>query len=118
MLASLKALIKNNGPYSPSADSPPEDAPEVQLTAKRADAPSYKEGEKVSLCIPRTYIYMYVRIQRYMRRHVCTIGHLQVATRKAFGTALLKLAKNNNRVINVDGDVKNSTFSIDLEVIA
>ena len=40
----------------------------------------------------------------------------QVATRKAFGTALLKLGRNNHRVINVDGDVKNSTFSIDLEV--
>lgn len=40
----------------------------------------------------------------------------QVATRKAFGTALLKLGKNNDRVINVDGDVGNSTFSVDLQV--
>ena len=39
-----------------------------------------------------------------------------MATRKAFGTALLKLGRNNDRVVNVDGDVKNSTFSIDLEV--
>ncbi len=35
----------------------------------------------------------------------------QVATRAAYGTALAKLAKNNNRVIAVDGDTKNSTFS-------
>lgn len=35
----------------------------------------------------------------------------QVATRLAYGTALAKLAENNPRVIGLDGDTKNSTYS-------
>ncbi|CAB0042678.1 unnamed protein product [Trichogramma brassicae] len=35
----------------------------------------------------------------------------QVATRVAYGTALAKIAKNNQRVIGLDGDTKNSTFA-------
>lgn len=35
----------------------------------------------------------------------------QVATRLAYGTALAKIAQNNDRVIALDGDTKNSTFS-------
>jgi len=34
-----------------------------------------------------------------------------IATRFAYGTAIAKLAKNNPRVIALDGDTKNSTFS-------
>lgn len=34
-----------------------------------------------------------------------------VATRLAYGTALAKLAANNSRVIALDGDTKNSTYS-------
>ena len=34
-----------------------------------------------------------------------------VATRLAYGTALAKIAENNSRVIALDGDTKNSTFS-------
>lgn len=34
-----------------------------------------------------------------------------VATRLAYGTALFKLAENNSRVIGLDGDTKNSTYS-------
>ncbi|KAK2189172.1 hypothetical protein NP493_114g06072 [Ridgeia piscesae] len=34
-----------------------------------------------------------------------------VATRLAYGTALVKIGKNNSRVIALDGDTKNSTFS-------
>ena len=40
----------------------------------------------------------------------------QVATRVAYGTALAKLGKNNPRVIGMDGDTKNSTFSVKLKV--
>lgn len=36
----------------------------------------------------------------------------QVATRAAYGTALVKIGKNNDRVVAMDGDTKNSTFSI------
>jgi len=39
-----------------------------------------------------------------------TIGD-KLATRQAYGTAVLKLAKNNDRVVALDGDMKNSTFS-------
>lgn len=35
----------------------------------------------------------------------------QVATRLAYGVALEKLGRNNSRVIALDGDTKNSTFS-------
>jgi len=34
----------------------------------------------------------------------------------AYGTGLAKLGKNNPRVIGMDGDTKNSTFSIKLKV--
>lgn len=34
-----------------------------------------------------------------------------LATRSAYGPALIKLAKSNPRVIALDGDMKNSTFS-------
>lgn len=35
----------------------------------------------------------------------------KVATRMAYGVALAKIAANNDRVIGLDGDTKNSTFS-------
>merc|ERR1712156_279217 len=35
----------------------------------------------------------------------------KLATRQAYGTAVLKLCKNNDRVVALDGDMKNSTFS-------
>ncbi|KAH7730201.1 Transketolase-like protein 2 [Aphelenchoides avenae] len=35
----------------------------------------------------------------------------KVATRAAYGTALVKLCDTNKRVISLDGDMKNSTFS-------
>lgn len=34
-----------------------------------------------------------------------------VATRLAYGTAIAKLAQNNPRVVALDGDTKNSTYS-------
>jgi transketolase len=43
--------------------------------------------------------------------------NFQIATRAAYGTALVKIGKNNNRVMAMDGDVKNSTFSIKFKVI-
>ncbi|XP_015913581.1 transketolase-like protein 2 [Parasteatoda tepidariorum] len=39
-----------------------------------------------------------------------TLGEM-VATRLAYGTALAKLGKNSERIIALDGDTKNSTFS-------
>lgn len=34
-----------------------------------------------------------------------------VATRAAYGTAIAKLVESNARVVSLDGDMKNSTFS-------
>lgn len=35
----------------------------------------------------------------------------QIATRKAYGQALAKLGHSSDRIIALDGDTKNSTFS-------
>ena len=40
----------------------------------------------------------------------------KVATRMAYGTALVKIGKNNNRVVALDAEVKNSTFAIKFKV--
>lgn len=40
-----------------------------------------------------------------------------VATRFAYGTALTKIAQNNGRVIALDGDTKNSTYSDKLKKV-
>ncbi|KFM69208.1 Transketolase, partial [Stegodyphus mimosarum] len=40
-----------------------------------------------------------------------TLGE-KVATRLAYGTALAKLGRSNNRIVAMDGDTKNSTYSI------
>jgi transketolase len=42
----------------------------------------------------------------------------QVATREAYGTALAKLAQADQRVVALDADVKNSTFSDRFEKVA
>lgn len=42
-----------------------------------------------------------------------TLGD-KVATRQAYGAALAKLAQGHNRVVALDGDMKNSTFSQNL----
>jgi len=41
----------------------------------------------------------------------------KLATRQAYGTALVKVGKNNARVCGLDGDMKNSTFSQELRKI-
>src|SRR4029077_12731622 len=46
-----------------------------------------------------------------------TLGDL-VATREAYGTALAKLAEADPRVVALDADVKNSTFSDRFEKVA
>ena len=38
----------------------------------------------------------------------------KLATREAYGNALAKLATSHNRVVALDGDMKNSTFSQNL----
>lgn len=42
----------------------------------------------------------------------------QVATRLAYGNALASLAKENIRIIALDGDTKNSTFSEKIKTVS
>lgn len=67
--------------FTPKIQEPVEDAPEVDVN-------------DVRLSNPPAY----------------KLGDM-VATRLAYGTALAKLAEYNPRVIGLDGDTKNSTYS-------
>jgi len=81
-LAHLKTLISNQGKTMLVPQKPlKEDAPDVDIV-------------NVKLNEPPSY----------------KLGE-KVATRAAYGTALMKLCQNNPRVIGLDGDTKNSTFS-------
>lgn len=42
----------------------------------------------------------------------------KIATRVAYGTALAKIAENNNRVIALDADTKNSTYSDKIKTVS
>jgi len=77
----LQSLIKNNGPTQLIPSKPAVEVPEANIS-------------NVKLASPPAY----------------KLGEL-VATRLAYGVALQKLAAANNRVIALDGDTKNSTFS-------
>lgn len=78
----LTGLIVNNGPPAIHPQKPiKEDAPTVDIS-------------NIKLSSPPNY----------------KLGE-QIATRQAYGTALVKIAQNNSRVIALDGDMKNSTFS-------
>lgn len=78
----LSGLIMNSGPLQVRAQSPTrDDAPKIDIS-------------NIQLASPPSY----------------KLGE-QVATRLAYGTALAKIAVNNDRVIALDGDTKNSTYS-------
>ncbi|XP_022915303.1 transketolase-like protein 2 isoform X2 [Onthophagus taurus] len=78
----LKTLVKNQGPTKIHHQEPlKDDAPIVDIS-------------NIKLSSPPNY----------------ELGQ-SIATRNAYGTALVKLAQSNPRVIALDGDMKNSTFS-------
>jgi len=80
-VAHVQSLIKNPGASPSSIASPVLDCP-----------PSNIQG--ITLSSPPAY----------------SMGQM-LASRQAYGTALAKLAKSSDRVIALDGDMKNSTFS-------
>jgi len=84
VLAHLTSLIKNPAAERPAICSPANDVPTVSIAG-------------AAMSSPPNY----------------TLGD-KVATRAAYGTALAKLAQGNNRVVALDGDMKNSTFSQNL----
>jgi len=81
VLEYLQTLIKNKGPIQLIPSKPVVEVPPANI-------------KNVKLSSPPNY----------------KLGE-EVATRLAYGTALQKLAAANNRVIAMDGDTKNSTFS-------
>ena len=81
MVAHLTSLIKRPEAERPAICSPASDAPAVSLT-------------NISLASAPEY----------------KLGE-KVATREAYGRALAKLVQANPRVVALDGDMKNSTFS-------
>merc|ERR1719228_1778811 len=80
-VAHVQSLIKNPGASPSAIASPVLDCP-----------PSNIQG--ITLSSPPAY----------------SMGQM-LASRQAYGTALAKLAKSSDRVIALDGDMKNSTFS-------
>ncbi|KAK0162921.1 hypothetical protein PV327_006650 [Microctonus hyperodae] len=88
VIAHLTSLIKNNGPLALHPQKPlVDDAPAVNITNIKLDTPPNYK-----------------------------LGE-QIATRLAYGTALAKIAKNNSRVIALDGDTKNSTFADKIKTV-
>lgn len=78
----LTGLIKNNGPLQLHPQKPlVEDAPIVSI-------------KDIKLSSPPSYK-----------------PNETIATRQAYGNAIAKLVQSNSRVIALDGDMKNSTFS-------
>lgn len=78
----LQSMIRNAGPVQLTPPSPQKES------AKKVNI------SNVKLATPPAY----------------KLGE-SVATRLAYGTALAKIAMNNDRVIALDGDTKNSTYS-------
>lgn len=83
----LKAQLKSPGTPEITVKAPIVDAPVVDIT-------------NIKLSEPPSY----------------KLGD-KLATRQAYGTALVKVGKNNDRVCGLDGDMKNSTFSQELRKI-
>lgn len=84
----LSGLIKNPGPLQIHPQKPlVEDAPVVDIT-------------NIKLSSPPNY----------------KPGE-SIATRAAYGIAIAKIAQNNPRVIALDGDMKNSTFSEKIKAV-
>lgn len=77
----ITSLIKQNGPGGLPLKQIVDDAPNVDITNIKLSTPPSYKADE------------------------------QVATRLAYGTALVKIATNNDRVIALDGDTKNSTYS-------
>ncbi|KAK7791039.1 hypothetical protein R5R35_006842 [Gryllus longicercus] len=78
----INSLIKNNGELQLHPQKPlKDDAPVVDIS-------------NIKLSTPPAY----------------TVGD-KIATRVAYGSAITKIATNNSRVIALDGDTKNSTYS-------
>lgn len=83
---------------------------EMNRAIKELEAQITPEGDAIKLEIPRpTGTVQEERVGK-VEPPSYKLGDL-VATREAFGTALARLGTADSRVVALDGDVKNSTFS-------
>lgn len=124
-LQTLRTRIVN-GSVSLKPELPVDDAPKVDISnIKLSSPPAYEVGEKVSNFsrhesaalgrISNEVPHIFLDRASPIVRCGATLFHfhfkLQIATRLAYGTALAKLGAGNDRVIALDGDTKNSTYS-------
>jgi transketolase len=82
VIAAIEAKIVNKGPHGLCPEAPSSSVPDASISNIKIEEP-----------LPYK------------------LGQ-SVATRLAYGDALVRLGKNNSRIIALDGDTKNSTFSI------
>lgn len=87
ILQHLNSVIRNKGPYSIPEPTWSSEAPSININ-------------NIQLHEPPKY----------------QLGE-QVATRLAYGVALASIGKNNSRVVALDGDTKNSTFSEKIKTV-
>lgn len=86
----------------PNEDAAPVDPSPIYLLCP----PEYKSGDKVITILTLFIISMTIFLKSFSR-FVC----VQISTRKAYGVALKKMGDASQRIVALDGDTKNSTFS-------
>jgi transketolase len=90
----------NPTPALPEAKAPSANIRDVKLSSP----PNYKVGDTLA-----------TRYAISCNKHMSAVLlHYHGYYRQAYGTALVKIAENNDRVVALDGDMKNSTFSQNL----
>ena len=87
----------------------------AELEKQFVPAPS--EGPSLASRIPKPVSPREVAAPKPVAPPAYTLGDL-VATREAYGTAIAKLGEADSRVVALDADVKNSTFSDRFEAVA
>ena len=141
IVAHLKTLLKSVDGPKPVIPPAVADAPKVDITGiKLSEIPSYTKGtkrqvfallviiQKLFFCLLQiTVIFIYGIISFLFSILFNIISNSPInsfkslgeslATRQAYGNAIVKLAKNNDRVVALDGDMKNSTFSQNLRKV-
>lgn len=114
VIKDLQSRVMNSSKHLYPA-APMEDAPPVSLrNIRMPSAPSYKPGEKVCRH-PRSVSPALNKVAIVNRKEPARVNlacrSSQMTTRKAYGMALAKLGRYNERVVAVDGDTNNLTYS-------
>ena len=100
-LEAVKKLITQPGPHGLSPLPIVDDAPKVVFPkVTLSKPPKYEMGQKVG------------KLVGIFVENVLLNSLSQIATRKTYGDALVKLGTTYPRIVALDGDTKNSTFAI------